>query len=600
MKSLVPALALTLVFVSHSALAAITAADLSESSGFVETDGGLPAPETIVLERAWSEGSCRSTVHNAGSVPVSIRRVVVFRLAHALPPETRLYGEGFTMLSQTGGTLGAPQNIGDYTDKDHYKIPQPADATTVYELLMLSPPDAPRLLLGFTSCRRFVGRFHVRPDSIEAELDTEGLTLEPGASWDLEDFLFLQGGERSEQLDTFADAIGRNHPRLAFDPVPTGWCSWYCYGPMVTRNQVMANLGTVKEKALPLRYIQIDDGYQAAMGDWLKTGDAFGGGIQALLKDIRDAGCEPAIWVAPFVAEEGSEVFQQHPDWFIQDDEGNPLRSDRVTFGGWRRGPWYAVDGTHPEAQAHLEAVFRTMREAWGCTYFKLDANFWGAMHGGRFYDPKATRVEAYRRGMEAVLRGAGDAFVLGCNHPLWPSLGVIHGARTSGDVTRSWDNFKHLARETFHRNWQNGRFWWNDPDCVLLSGKLSDNEYQFHASAILASGGMTLSGDNLTVLPDERVAMLQKLLPPTGVAAKFEDEDFRIGSIDRPEGSLWFVFNWEDTPQSKDVRLEIPSHLSDFWTGEDLGEAEGTYTIENMPPHSARVIELAPRDSHP
>ena len=28
--------------------------------------------------------------------------------------------------------------------------------------------------------------------------------------------------------------------------------------------------------------------------------------------------------------------------------------------------------------------VFKTMREEWGCTYFKLDANFWGAMHGGR------------------------------------------------------------------------------------------------------------------------------------------------------------------------------------------------------------------------
>ena len=46
------------------------------------------------------------------------------------------------------------------------------------------------------------------------------------------------------------------------------------------------------------------------------------------------------------------------------------------------------------------------MRQEWGCTYFKLDANFWGAMHGGRFHDPKATRVEAYRRGMQAVLRG--------------------------------------------------------------------------------------------------------------------------------------------------------------------------------------------------
>ena len=31
------------------------------------------------------------------------------------------------------------------------------------------------------------------------------------------------------------------------------------------------------------------------------------------------------------------------------------------------------------------------MREKWGVTYFKLDANFWGAMHGGKLHNPKAT-----------------------------------------------------------------------------------------------------------------------------------------------------------------------------------------------------------------
>jgi alpha-galactosidase len=93
-----------------------------------------------------------------------------------------------------------------------------------------------------------------------------------------------------------------------------------------------------------------------------------------------------------------------HPDWFIKNDSGEPLLADRVTFGGWRRGPWDALDGTHPEIQDHLEGLFRTMRWDWGCTYFKLDANFWGTMHGGHLHDPQATRVEAYHWGMEAIL----------------------------------------------------------------------------------------------------------------------------------------------------------------------------------------------------
>ena len=149
------------------------------------------------------------------------------------------------------------------------------------------------------------------------------------------------------------------------------------------------------------------------MGDWLETGSAFGGDVRRVLEEIRKRGFEPAIWVAPFIAEEASHVFQRHPDWFINDADGAPLRIRPVSFGGWRRGPWYVLDGTHPEAQAHFERVFRTMRREWGCTYFKLDANFWGAMHGGRFHDRRATRIEAYRRGMQAIRAAPATAFCL-------------------------------------------------------------------------------------------------------------------------------------------------------------------------------------------
>ena len=42
-----------------------------------------------------------------------------------MPATTRLYGEGFQMLSQTGGTLGQPADLGNYTDAKHYKLPAP-------------------------------------------------------------------------------------------------------------------------------------------------------------------------------------------------------------------------------------------------------------------------------------------------------------------------------------------------------------------------------------------------------------------------------------------------------------------------------------------
>jgi len=557
--------------------------------------GPAGAAGNLKLDRDWGGALCRSRLLNTGSAPAAIKEIVLFSIPHELPGDTPMYGEGFTMLSQTGGTISTPTDIGCLTDVGHYKIPKPDDATVAYGLLELSPPDAPHYVFAFTSCRRFVGKSYVRAHSIDVVIDAEGLAIGPGESWDLEEFMFASGPDSPRLLDDLAERINVNQPRLAFAQPPAGWCSWYCFGPAVTSRGVMNNLDVIESKIPQLRYIQIDDGYQPAMGDWLDTGKAFGGDVKGVIQQIRDRGFEPAIWVAPFIAEENSRLFKEHPDWFIMDADGKPLRADKVTFGGWRNGPWYAVDGTHPEAQKHLEEVFRTLRNEWGCTYFKLDANFWGAMHGGRFHDAKATRVEAYRRGMEAVLRGAGNAFILGCNHPIWPSFGLIHGSRSSMDIDRSWNSFQHIAFENFHRNWQNGHLWWNDPDCVVLTGKLSDDEFRVHASAILATGGMVLSGDNLTRLDPKRLAMLAKLAPSHGVAAAFADNSYRVGEI--PGDKTWMVcaFNWGEEPQTVKFTVSEPCTMKDFWTEEDLGRCDASYEIKDMPRHSAKVIACTP-----
>jgi alpha-galactosidase len=593
------AVSLTIVTLAGSTLCAgyahgrtvIEVQDLRSSPFKVLAIDGRPAPENVKLSREWDGWTCRSRLANTGGEPVPIKEVVLFALPHRLPAETRFYGEAFQMLSQTAGTLGKMEDLEEYTDRGHYKIPEPPGARAVYGMMTLSPPGGEHLLMGFTSCRRFSGKFYVRPDSIDVVVDAEGLKLAPGETWELEEFMFTTGSDRAGLLTALADRINRNHPPLRFKTEPTGWCSWYCFGPGVTARQVLDNLDFIAKNIPQLRYVQIDDGYQPAMGDWLETGRAFGGNIQGVLREIRQRGFEPAIWVGPFIAEAKSNVFKAHPDWFIKDAEGKPLRSDRVTFGGWRNGPWYGLDGTHPEAQKHLEHVFRTMRTEWGCTYFKLDANFWGAMHGGRFHDPRATRIEAYRRGMAAVLRGAADGFILGCNHPMWPSLGLIHGSRSSMDISRSWTSIRRITIQNFSRNWQNGRLWWNDPDCVLLTGALPKDEIGFHATAIYATGGMLLSGDNLTRMPADRLAMLRKLVPPTGTPAQFDDDSFEVGRIKLADRWMICLFNWTDRPKSLSVRLPEPCRISDYWSGQELGQREGALEVKDVPRHSARLL---------
>ena len=119
--------------------------------------------------------------------------------------------------------------------------------------------------------------------------------------------------------------------------------------------------------------------------------------------------------------------------------QGAPLSSDLVTFGGWRQAPWYALDACHPQVLAHLEALFRLFYSRWRIRYFKLDALFWGALHNGVRYqeedEGECTRIQAYRRGLAAMRRGAPGAFFVGANHPIWASVGLLEASRLSSGM---------------------------------------------------------------------------------------------------------------------------------------------------------------------
>ena len=183
--------------------------------------------------RGFNTGQVRLTVQENGGVyrsrltnrgtPAKIDEVVILDIPISMPSDTPLYGEGFTMLSQTGGTLGHPINIGAYTDHEHYRMPVPDGATTVYNILTLSPWAQPVVLLGFTTCRRFSGHFNVFPDRVQVVVDTEGLTLSKGESWDLEDLSIKIGENRQSMLAQFGSLLAKSAGKLRFKKPPAGW-----------------------------------------------------------------------------------------------------------------------------------------------------------------------------------------------------------------------------------------------------------------------------------------------------------------------------------------------------------------------------------------
>lgn len=406
------------------------------------------------------------------------------------------------------------------------------------------------------------------------------------------------GPDRDALLEQLAARINKNHPPLPQPPLKerTGWCTWYGVGGAGNQAIVTRHAEQFAREIPELGFIQIDEGYTLE-GDLLDVYPEWGD-MKATLAAIRAHGFLPGIWVGPFIAAPNSRTLAEHPEWFIQGPDGKPLDSGTIGFGGWKNGPWRAFDGTHPGTQQYLTHVFRTMRDVWGIKYFKLDGIYWGALYGGTRHDPKATRVEAYRRGMEAVVRGAGPgAIILGCNAPIWPSFGLVNAMRTSNDISRSWESFAATGRENLNRTWQNGRLWVTDPDCVQQAGNdaLPAHVWQFHATIVHAVGGLVLSGDKFESLNAGQLAALRKLIPPTGRSATFEDTRYEVGVTDLGNRQYYFALNWGDEPATRTFHLKRRSELSDFWTGEKLGVAEGAYLIKDLPGRSARVIVAVP-----
>ncbi|HZF40436.1 MAG TPA: hypothetical protein VE715_16550, partial [Blastocatellia bacterium] len=177
---------------------------------------GVDEVKQVELIRQWRGPVCRSRLINRGKAPARIKEVTLFDLKLDLPPTTGLYGEGFQMLSQTGGATGQPVDLGNYTDAKHYKMPQPEGERVFYGLMTMAPHEGDNLMLAFTSCRRFAGQFYLRPDLLQVVVDTEGLELKPGESWELEEFTFRSGSDRAKLLDELARALNANHPQLRF------------------------------------------------------------------------------------------------------------------------------------------------------------------------------------------------------------------------------------------------------------------------------------------------------------------------------------------------------------------------------------------------
>jgi alpha-galactosidase len=489
-------------------------------------------------------GSVAWWVTNRGEGPRVPRHVrLVWRVIDLVEP-LRMFRHGYQSWSPCGlATFGVDRDPSSDQRcfrflRDAY-LGDPARVATEDELrselvTLLRDGAGTVHLVGFLGGDRHDGTIRLRrADDGGCELVTEAFlgeaVMRAGEERTLHGFVFAEGDSGDHRgapgaLDAWATRVGEVSGARTRAPFQIGWCSWYHYFDQVTEEAFRTNLSGASD--WPFAVFQLDDGYQAEIGDWLSTNEKFPSGLAPLAEAVSTAGFRPGLWLAPFLASPTSRVATEHPDWLVQLADGSgPMPS---WFNPSWGGAMWGLDTTNAEVVAHLEALAAEL-VAMGFTYLKLDFTMAPGL-AGAFSDPARTPAERVRAGYDAVRRGAGDdAFLLGCGAPIGPCIGVVDGMRIGADVAPSWfldreplapslptiePATAHACRNTIARSFQHGRFWLNDPDCVMLRTRetsLSPEAARTWAHVVGVSGGMVVVSDDLALLgPDEHALLAE------------------------------------------------------------------------------------------
>lgn len=370
------------------------------------------------------------------------------------------------------------------------------------------------LLMGALSATktRFYTAFAPSGDGVEAWAVWEDgpITLTEGESLHLDPIYLAFDDDPAAMLANYADAAAQiTPPRPLSAAPPLGWTSWYQYYDAVTEADLRLNLDSALAKATapglsPLGLMQLDDGWETRWGDWTAN-EKFPSGMGALASEIAAAGLEPGLWMAPFYVATDTEVYAQHPDWWVRDAIGVPIT---YTNAGQQL---VIIDTTVPGALDWMaQQVSDRVAEGW--TYLKLDFLYAGAQQGQR--SRPVTSIEAYHIGMKRLREAAGSATILACGAPLLPTLGYAEGMRTGADIAFVLDPDPRLGylrwqgRATAGRAWMNGVWWWNDADPILMREPFTTVEATGAVVANAVSGGAWLLGDALPDLPADKLSL--------------------------------------------------------------------------------------------
>jgi len=441
-------------------------------------------------------------------------------------------------------------------------------------------------------------------------LQFEKLVIEEGANW--QDMMFAYGEQIAKIQNIQPKEIGKWN----------GYGTWDYFGHDFTIEDVTSNMMHTKALYDKANVIQLDASWWVNRGDYLETRSNLPGGMKGVAKIINDNGFVAGLHLDGMRAVKTSNVFKDHPDWFLKDQDGKtiyaPLREQLRVF----------FDYSNPEVCDYMKNVLKTMTTDWGYKYIKVDFLCFG-LNRDIFsivkdttvkkivaFDTTMTSMERSRAGFKAMREGIGEAFFLGCSSVFGPNFGYIDGLRTGPDIDPRFESYRSHVLQNAGNFYLNQAVVQNDADYIVVRNKEDEdsnraqgknkfggdvtlNEAAMWADYVTLFGGIKLSSDDLNLLRPERKELVKKAFSiktcnrfiPIDLwdKAKNNEDAFNIMLGTNDQRVYLALFNWNS--EELGIKLSnIPTDKMEVITG----EKEPTFTAGN----SALDIKLKARTS--
>lgn len=208
--------------------------------------------------------------------------------------------------------------------------------------------------------------------------------------------------------------------------------SWPVYAKEVTQADVEAEIAAGKGI---LDTYTIDAGWETDGGSLTVDLGKFPD-LPGLVKQMKDLGIKPGIWVSPFMIK-GKEASKLPPEWFMKDEYGRRRRIPLPGVAGlFERS--FMLDISNPDVRKYLNGRLVDLAKM-GFEVFKAD--FLMVPFTGQLQNKDKTSVEYYREFFEefrqTVREQLGNEIeIIGCGAPLMESIGLFNGMRMTPDST--------------------------------------------------------------------------------------------------------------------------------------------------------------------